>query len=155
MAQLQPYKTTNDLNKGSMVRIDDNLFIAIMALGQKQNNTELLTYTPIVRAILSAVCIDKTFVHVSETGGIQAGITYYTESDIKVLSSQIETLQNQGSEYARELANKDVTIKNMSVVHQQEIARLRGELQMYSMAQIEGSSSILVKDDYTHKIVDT
>ena len=145
MAQLQPYKTTNDLNKGSMVRIDDNLFIAIMALGQKQNNTELLTYTPIVRAILSAVCIDKTFVHVSETGGIQAGITYYTESDIKVLSSQIETLQNQGSEYARELVNKDATIKNMSVVHQQEIARLRGELQMYSMAQIEGSLSILVK----------
>ena len=48
MAQLQPYKTTSDLNKGSMVRIDDNLFIAIMALGQKQNNTELLTYTPIV-----------------------------------------------------------------------------------------------------------
>ena len=145
MAQLQPYKTTSDLNKGSMVRIDDNLFIAIMALGQKQNNTELLTYTPIVRAILSAVCIDKTFVHISETGGIQAGITYYTESDIKVSSSQIETLQNQGSEYARELANKDATIKNMSVVHQQEIARLRGELQMYSMAQIEGSSSILVK----------
>ena len=48
MALLQPYKTTSDLNKGSMVRIDDNLFIAIMALGQKQNNTELLTYTPIV-----------------------------------------------------------------------------------------------------------
>ena len=146
MAQLQPYKTTSDLNKGSMVRIDDNLFIAIMALGQKQNNIELLTYTPIVRAILSAVCIEKTFVHVSETGGLDAGITYYTMSDIKVLSSQIETLQNQGSEYAHELANKDATIKNMSVVHQQEIARLRGELQMYSMTHIEGSSSILVKD---------
>ena len=93
MAHLQKYKSIRPLNRGVMVRIDDQLFMAIMAYTQEQADTELLNCTEMIRAVMAAVCLDKTFVHISNNNTLQTGTTYYTASDIQVYESQIETLK--------------------------------------------------------------
>ena len=93
MAHLQRYKSIRPLNKSVMIRIDDQLFMAIMAYTQEQADTELLNCTEMIRAVMAAVCLDKTFVHISNNNTLQTGTTYYTASDIQVYESQIETLK--------------------------------------------------------------
>ena len=103
MAHLQRYKSIRPLNKSVMIRIDDQLFMAIMAYAQEQTDIELLNCPEMIRAVMAAVCLDKTFVHISNQNILQTGNTYYTESDIEGYESQIETLKSRVSEYANEL----------------------------------------------------
>ena len=111
-----------------MIRIDDQLFMAIMAYAQKQTDTELLNCPEMVRAVMAAVCLDKTFVHISNQNILQTGNTYYTESDIEGYESQIETLKSRVSEYAHELNMRDVRLKNMAEQHQGEVAILKAKI---------------------------
>ena len=129
MAHLQKYKSIRPLNKSVMIRIDDQLFMAIMAYAQKQTDTELLNCPEMVRAVMAAVCLDKTFVHISNQNILQTGMTYYTESDIEGYESQIETLKSRVSEYANELNMRDVRLKNMAEQHQVEVAILKAKIQ--------------------------
>ena len=129
MAHLQKYKNIRPLNKSVMIRIDDQLFMAIMAYAQKQTDTELLNCPEMVRAVMAAVCLDKTFVHISNQNILQTGMTYYTESDIQGYESQIETLKSRVSEYANELNMRDVRLKNMAEQHQVEVAILKAKIQ--------------------------
>ena len=111
-----------------MIRIDDQLFMAIMAYAQKQTDIELLNCPEMVRAVMAAVCLDKTFVHISNQNILQTGNTYYTESDIEGYESQIETLKSRVSEYANELNMRDVRLKNMAEQHQVEVAILKAKI---------------------------
>ena len=111
-----------------MVRIDDQLFMAIMAYTQEQADTELLNCTEMIRAVMAAVCLDKTFVHISNQNILQTGNTYYTEPDIEGYESQIETLKSRVSEYAHELNMRDVRLKNMVEQHQGEVAILKAKI---------------------------
>ena len=130
MAHLQKYKSIRPLNKSVMIRIDDQLFMAIMAYAQEQTDTELLNYTEMIRAILAATCLEKTYGDITaQQGELVAGSTYYTESDIQVYESQIETLKSRVSEYANELNIRDVRIKNMAEQHQVEVAILKAKIQ--------------------------
>ena len=99
-----------------------------MAYAQEQADTDLLNYTEMVRAVMSAVCLDKTFVHISNNNTLQTGTTYYTASDIQVYESQIETLKSRVSEYAHELNMRDVRLKNMAEQHQGEVAILKAKI---------------------------
>ena len=128
MAHLQKYKSIRPLNKSVMIRIDDQLFMAIMAYAQKQTDTELLNCSEMVRAVMAAVCLDKTFVHISNQNILQTGNTYYAESDIQVYESQIETLKSRVSEYANELNIRDVKLQHMAEQHQVEVAILEAKI---------------------------
>ena len=81
-----------------------------------------------IRAVMSAVCLNKTFVHISNQNTLQTGTTYYTASDIQVYESQIETLKSRVSEYAHELNMRDVRLKNMAEQHQGEVAILKAKI---------------------------
>ena len=128
MAHLQKYKSIRALDKSLMVRIDDQLFMAIMAYTQEQTNTKLLNCTEMIRAVMAAVCLDKTFVHISNDNTLQTGNTYYTESDIQVYESQIETLKSRVSAYAHDLNIRDVKLQNMIEQHQVEVAILKAKI---------------------------
>ena len=132
MSKLKLYATSHKLNKGSTVRCDDTLFLAVMAEVVKNSHE---TYADYVRSVLAAVCLDRTYGDISQQGKLIEGNAYYTESDIRVYESQIETLKNQLVDCAEELKSRDISYQNLREQDQSEIARLKAQNQNQNQNQ--------------------
>jgi len=136
MSKLKLYATSHKLNKGSTVRCDDTLFLAVMAEVVKNSHE---TYADYVRSVLAAVCLDRTYGDISQQGKLIEGNAYYTESDIRVYESQIETLKNQLVDCAEELKSRDISYQNLREQDRSEIARLKAQNQNQNQNQNQES----------------
>jgi len=125
MSKLKLYKPSETLTKGNMVRLDSPLFIAVMSEAVNQG---IPSYTDYIRSVLAAICLDKTHSSNTEQKTLIAGHKYYTESDIKVYESQIDSLDNQLSNYAIELKNKEVFIQKLHEQHEFQLAQLKAKI---------------------------
>ena len=97
------------------------------------------TYADYVRSVLAAVCLDRTYGDISQQGKLIEGNAYYTESDIRVYESQIETLKNQLVDCAEELKSRDISYQNLREQDQSEIARLKAQNQNQNQNQNQES----------------
>ena len=125
MSKLKLYKPSETLTKGNMVRLDSPLFIAVMS---EAINQGIPSYADYIRSVLAAICLDKTHSSNTEQKTLIAGHKYYTESDIKVYESQIDSLDNQLSNYAIELKNKEVFIQKLHEQHEFQLAQLKAKI---------------------------
>ena len=137
MSKLKLYATSYKLNKGSTVRCDDTLFLAVMAEALKNSHE---TYADYVRSVLAAVCLDRTYGDISQQGKLIEGNAYYTESDIRVYESQIETLKNQLVDCAEELKSRDISYQKLREQDQSEMARLKAQNQNQSWEEFIDSA---------------
>ena len=126
MSNLKLYTSKDGFKNGGTVRCDDKLYVAVTAEILKQSHPSYAAY---VRSLLAAVCLDKTYGDISQQGQLIAENTYYTESDIRVYESQIETLKNQFADCVAELKSRDISYQNLREQDQSEIARLKAQNQ--------------------------